>query len=389
MSTDTISEPNQRPVADAGYANDPVRYGRQIAYLLENQQGRSASETLAMIRRVSPNLTMCDFARGLHHLHSSTIIEKHMAGRAALSSVSGVDALMALLNVAIVAGAEAEPDTTEGWTRVVPLPNFQDATFVTNDSVPRPGRLGRGDTAPHVSMTMSSDSWRLSRFAAMLVLDEQDLADTMHFDLFTDLVMQIGRGFARINADAVYSLLLQNPTTSDNVATFHATHGNLETAALAITALQTCRANIAGVVLQDDSGRPQHINLDPRFLIVPPDLADSARIIARSITDGVNTTVVRGGSDIIVRSESRLGTAGVVDPNTGDVYTGTATNYLLAAPASQRPCVLIGALNGQVTPTVSRFKLDQGQWGMGVAINLDLAVSVADYRGLCWSTGAA
>ncbi len=387
MSTEALQDYQARPVRFAKETEGIAR-GKAIAGLLTHQDGCTATETLGLIRRMSAGVSMVELFQGRHALGHDTIPEQAIAVRHGLSSVIGTDLMTDLATVAIVAGTESEPDTTEGWTRVVPLPNFKDANVVVNDTVPRPGKLGRGGSAPFVSMTMATDSWKLTRFAAQFVIDEQDRIDTEHFDLWADALQEVGRSFARLKADMVYSLLLANSTTPDGTALFHADHDNLETAALGATALQTCRKNIAGRVLTDDSGVPSHLNLDGRYLICPPDLADSGRIIARSIIDGLQTVVVRGGSDLVVRSESRLGTAGVFDHVAEVIRTGTATNYLVAAPASQRPCILVGALDGRVQPTVSSFRLSNGQWGMGVQINLDLGVTAADYRGLCWSTGA-
>jgi hypothetical protein len=91
---------------------------------------------------------------------------------------------------------------------------------------------------------------------------------------------------------------------------------------------------------------------------------------------------------LIVRGESRLGSAGVVNPDTDEVVTGTNTNWLLASPAELTPGVVLGTVNGKIEPTIRSFRLDQGQWGIGFDVQLSLAATVLDPKGLYFATGA-
>ncbi|MHB8951809.1 MAG: phage major capsid protein [Pirellulaceae bacterium] len=387
MSAEALADYQAQPVHFAA-DTDGIKRGMYISNLLKTYETRPAAETMRLMRSQATGLTMCELFQGRHRLSHDTVPEPAIAVRHGLSSVDGIAAMTALFNVSIQAGTEAEVDSTEGWTRIVDIPNFKDANILVHDTVPRPSRLGRGDVAPHCSMSLTSDTWKLSRYATQFVLDDQDRIDTEHFGLWLDALELIGRSFARLKADLVYSVLLDSSTTTpDGTVVFHADHSNLEAGAMGSTSLQKCRSNIAGKVAYDDSGRPSHCNLDPRYVLCPPEIADNARVVARSIIDRNTSAIVRGGGDIIVRSESRLSAAGVWDPVNLVLRTGSTSNFLVAAPASQLPCVLVGGLGGKVAPTVSQFKLAEGQWGMGVSVHLDLGVTVADYRGLCWSTG--
>jgi hypothetical protein len=362
---------------------EAVERGRKVADLLEHRAQRNPSEVWRDIRSWGRNLRTEEFFQGVHRLRSDTIPEPHMAVRTALSTAAGLDAMTSLIDVAIMAGNEAELDTTAGWTTTVDLPSFRAANILVPEDVPRPGRLGRGGTAPHVTMTATDGTWRLQRYALQLAIAEEDLRDTEHFDVFSEALNQLGRAFGRIRADLVYSLLLNGAaTTTDGVAIFDAAHGNTGTAALAGTSLDDGLAAIAGQVLTDEVGRAAHINLTPRYLIVPPALLYAAKSLAKLLQTG-------DGADLVVRSESRLSASGVYDPAGDVVRTGSATNWLLAAPATQRPSVLVGGLDGRVKPQLRTSRLDEGQWGVHVDATLDIGVTAADYRGLYWSTGAA
>jgi hypothetical protein len=50
--------------------------------------------------------------------------------------------------------------------------------------------------------------------------------------------------------------------------------------------------------------------------------------------------------------------------------------------------VVLGTVNGKIEPTIRSFRLDQGQWGIGFDVQLSLAATVLDPKGLYFATGA-
>jgi hypothetical protein len=300
--------------------------------------------------------------------------------RAALSSVSGVADLTNLLTVSVLTGYRGQPDSTQGWVQVVSLPNYLAAYIAKPDALPRVERHARGGTASHVNMSFASpESWKLARFASQFVMDEQDVLDAGEVGIFQVALEEIGRSARRLVADLAFSVILQNPTLArDSVALFHSTHANTGTGALATTTLGTAIAAIGNQVAEDEQGNPVHLGLSPRYLVIPPALYQTAlNVLDDSILD-----------KMAVRADSRLGTVGLLDPRDGETTrTGTATNWMIACPSEQAAGVVVGALDGNTEPAVREFRLDQGQWGIGVDITLSLAVAAADYRPLYWSTG--
>jgi hypothetical protein len=244
--------------------------------------------------------------------------------------------------------------------------------------------LARGGNAPHVTFTADGTNWKLSRYAAQAVVSEEDLLDDAPVRVLLTLGEQLGAAARRVVGDLVYSLLLANPTLADGTALFATGHANLGTgggSALDATSLGAGMAAIAAQVQRDVQERAIHVNGEGRFLVVPPQLAATARSIVRNVTLG-------DGHDLQVRVESRLGAAGVTDPDSGQTFAGTATNWLLCAKETATPSIVIGALDGRMEPRLTRFDLGQGEFGMGLAVNLDVAAAAVDHRGLYWSAGA-
>ena len=109
-----------------------------------------------------------------------------------------------------------------------------------------------------------------------------------------------------------------------------------------------------------------------------------------------STDSVRGSLNVLageipeLRADNRIGVAGVTDPSSGTARTGTATNWFLAAGPIEGRTIEVGYLAGSGRmPSVRRFVLDRGKWGVGMDVKLDIGATVLDYPGLYKATGAA
>lgn len=304
--------------------------------------------------------------------------------RTAFASVEGVGALTSMVNGAILDGYRGAGDSLAGVYTVVPLPNYL-ATELGQISVhPRLEAVGRGQVAPMVSWGVSTNAdFRLVRFGAQFVLDEQDFEDTARLSVYQVAMREVGRAARRTLTDLLFSVLLSNPVMADGVPVFDAAHGNLGSGGAGSASITDACAAIAGQVGEGVEGEPVHLSLNPRFLVTGPGQWLTARIVAA-------TSILGDGADLIVRSDSRLGTAGVKNPASGELIAGNGTNFLVAAPAEQAPSLVLGLLDGRAEPRVREFTLDGGgQWGVGFDVSLAAAAGVVDWRPLYWSTGDA
>jgi hypothetical protein len=217
------------------------------------------------------------------------------------------------------------------------------------------------------------------------VVDDQDWLNGQTVGALRLAAASQASAAAKVKDDAVISFILNNPTMNfDATTVFHANHHNLASggsSALSATSLDTAIGNIGRqVLLAEQDGFPQHYNLRPRYLLVPPELVGLAMRTVRNMdTDGPT---------LKVRMESRLSDLGVVNPANGTVYKGSATNWMLCAKSSNRPSIVVAGLNGPPTPQMRRFILKNGQFGFGFDVLVDIAVAAVDYRGVYFSVGA-
>jgi len=308
--------------------------------------------------------------------------EPGLAVRTALSSVQGVADMQGLVNAAILQGFADERDTTAGWVRVVDLPNYLQAEIATVDEPPRLEQVPRGQTAPTVNFGVSSEGWRLARFGAQFLLDEQDLLDAKPLGVDLLAYEQLGRAARRLVPDLVYAVVLSNAPMGDATALFDAGRGNYATAALADTALDAGLAAVSNQIQTDEQGDPIHRGLQARYLVLPGDLVGLGRRLVSNMDTGDPE------SRLIVRGESRLSAAGLVDPRSDEIVAGTATNWMLACPAEQAAGIVVGAIGGNLTPRIRTFEPGEGRWGVGFDASLSLACTALDAQSLYWSTGA-
>jgi hypothetical protein len=299
--------------------------------------------------------------------------------RAALETEATLADLAGLVNTAVLTGFRIAPDTTTGWVRSVPLPNFLASQLAAVTTAPRLERLSRGRTAPRVGFAVTAEGWSLARFAASFEIDEQDMV-AAPFDVFAVALEEIGAAARRLVPDLVYSTLLANGDMADGSAAFAAERGNCGNAALADTSLDAGIAAVGGQVLTDADGAPVHRGLAAKYLIVPPKLSGKGKRLVREMSTG--------DGDLIVRAESRIGGAGVVNPIDGSVIVASNTNWMLACPSDQAAGVVVGSLDGAIEPSVRVYPLGRGRWGVGVDVVFDLACRVLTPEALYWSTGA-
>jgi hypothetical protein len=112
------------------------------------------------------------------------------------------------------------------------------------------------------------------------------------------------------------------------------------------------------------------LDLDPRFLILPPALEGLGKRLVRDMDTG--------NGRMFVRVASRL-EIGVVDPTDQTDYAGSASTWYLAA--SGAPVIEFGYRETN-RPTVQSYDLGRGQWGRGWRINWDVGAKSLDFRGI-------
>lgn len=299
----------------------------------------------------------------------------------AFSTVSLPKILGNVANKAMLMGYTALPKTWESWCSIGSVSDFKENTRVRLTDVGSLVEVDNGGEVAHGGATEEYEKFSIATYAKQFAITRTNIIND-DAGAFTRVPQKMGIKAAQKIDSLVYTHLLANGNMADGSALFvSAGHGNLNTSnGLTVTgALGTA---IKAFRLQTDSdGEP--IDINPKYLIVPPTLESTARALIESelimATDGTASTkahpmknIYRGMLEVIV--EPRL---------ENDNYTGYATTtwYVAADPATC-DTIEVAFLNGKTTPTVERFDTSPSTLGIIYRVLIDAGVKALDFRGL-------
>jgi len=342
---------------------------------IRRQQERAAEEGE---KYVDPMIDLC---RRCVRYDGNTVARNDEATiRSAVSGASLADVFTTTVNTVLNQGFDEEPDTTQGWTNSTEVKNFSEITSVTLNAPPSLDPLPRGGTAEHADPSATGETYAITRFAKSFSIDEMDILDD-NINALLEMPRQLGRAAARLRPDLVYSILLANAALdADSTALFHSDHDNLGEAGSALAAA-TLGTGVAAIAAQRQGDIP--LNLKAGYLLVPEDLRVAAAGFLHALMLG------DPGQDIILRSDSRLGATGVVNPLTGEIITGSATNWFLSNSAAD-PTIEIASIKGRNgRPEIRGYSLEGGQFGIGWDIAFDIGAKALRHETMYKATGAS
>jgi len=212
----------------------------------------------------------------------------------------------------------------------------------------------------------------------MFALTRQMIIDD-DLGALTDIPRQIGMGAAEAIADAVWGLLLSNPTQSDGKAFFHADHKNyLEGADTTLDVDGLTKAEVAFGEQTKPNGRP--LGVPARILLVPTALKVPAEQLMVSIN--LNETTATGKPK--PQTNPHVGKFDVVSSVylSNAAFPGNSSKawYLMADP-NRLPTLEVAFLGGVDRPTVERADADFNTLGIQFRGYIDFGVREQDHRG--------
>lgn len=290
-------------------------------------------------------------------------------------STSDFAAIMAgTMNRSYQSGYEEAPRTFPAWARRITLRDFRPAVTAIGGAMPNLLKVDEAAEFKYGTMGGSQEAIRLETFGRIIAFTRQLMINDSLNEL-GDLPRRYGASAARLEGDVVYGVLTSNQVMADGVALFHATHGNLGSAAT-ITDASLAAAMLAFATVKDGNGNVTPVT--PRYLIVPPGprQMEAMRVLA-PITAGRSADVnvfANSGLQIIV--ESRLIPASGQHP------------WYLAADPGEVDTISYAYLEGQEGPyteTREGFEVD----GIETKCRLDFNARAMDFRGLYKNPGAA
>jgi hypothetical protein len=276
--------------------------------------------------------------------------------------------------------AEVE-DFSAGWCSEEENPDLEQHNRNRMVSAQNLGYHPPGGEAPHASRSVVTEKAQVNRFSRQLKIDEADVLGD-NFGKFKDTPKDFGQAAGRVRPDMVATVLLSNPNLlQTSRALFNTTDGNMVASGKAL-ARATLSEMIAAIRKRRDG--EASMNLSPDFLIVPPDLFDTALQLCYSVVlsndsgaGEINPIKAYGIKPI---SEPRLAN-GMVHPITGANLAGSTTQYY--GVASKGRTIEVTYLQGAGrTPVVRTDNLTGGEFGIVIDVRHYVGATALDWRSM-------
>jgi hypothetical protein len=273
------------------------------------------------------------------------------------------------------------------WVRQAPsTTDFKTINRIRLGEIPNPEIVPENGKYGEVAVTDGKETYHVEKYGHIFSISLEAIVND---DLNAISRIPAQQGYAmrrKINA-LCYAQLTGNPTMGDGVALFHSTsHGaNLDATALSVAAL-----NVGWTVMSTQVGLTSGVvlNIQPRYLLVPPALSYTALQIAGSMADPSSTKATTEDAD---RPGFNSGVLNVYGPNGSRPLTPivdaaistsqSATAWYLAAEPTQIDTVELCFLQGEETPYLERensFEVDSVRY----KIRQTFGAKPIDYRGL-------
>ena len=327
-------------------------------------------------------------------------LSKREIVRQALSTPALSNIFTTSINATLRAAYDYIPSTT-GWCAHVPVNNFQTQDIVLTENSDKLELTGTGARPKHMTSSDAVESYKVYRFSKKATIDEMDIVnDNLRY--FSQLPREMAGMASEVEPDYVYALMLANGNMRDSNALFDATNHLNKAASNSALSADSLAAGVAAMKKQKiaDAQNPKRtrtLNIDPRYLIVPPTLAFKAASLLNSteLRDttantkyGTSNAYIRGlGLTLVV--EPRLEN-GCFNPVTETSVNGSTTGWYLAADPIMGKTMEVGYLSSEgIAPTLESAPIPVGEgWGYTYTVKLTRGAKPVDWRGWWFNAGA-
>ena len=298
--------------------------------------------------------------------------------KAAFSTASLPGILSNVANKSLLEGYNYIEDAWRRICKIATVNDFKEHSRYRMTGSFKFEKVGPDGELKHGKLDEQKFGQKADTHGIMFALTRQMIIDD-DLSALSEIPRQIGMGAAEAIADAVWGLLLSNPTQSDGKAFFHADHKNyLEGADTTLTVDGLTAAEVAFGEQTKPNGRPMGVLA--RLLLVPTALKVPAELLMTSIN--LNETTTTGKPK--PQSNPHAGKFEVVS----SVYLASAAFigssnkawYLWADP-NRLPTLEVAFLGGVDRPTVERADADFNTLGVQYRGYIDFGVREQDFRG--------
>lgn len=269
---------------------------------------------------------------------------------------------------------QVTPRTFTRWTRGTTAPDFKPMYPTQIGNFPPLKPVMEGAEFTYGTIAEGRETYKLATYGRIVALTRQAIVND-DLRAFDRALNTAGQKAAELESALVYNELLANGVLADGVALFHATHGNLGTAAgVTEPALSEAWELMA---LQKDIGGAdaEYISVIPRFILVPPGARSiEARKMIAAVTPAKAADVNAFANSLEPIEEPRLYKPGGPQP------------WWLCADPNAIDTIEYAHLEGQTEPFMDQrvgFEVD----GVEFKIRHDFAAKALDFRGLFFNPG--
>lgn len=281
------------------------------------------------------------------------------------------------INVSLLPAYTEAASTWQQFASVQSAADFRPQSSVRAGVLGELERVGSTGEIKHAGpFQEDAINWQIDTYARMLRITRQDVIND-NLGFLQSLPTELGRMSGRSISSLVWK------TWMNNGSFFTSGHGNLLTGAGSALSVTSLGQAITAMRKQTD-GQGNALAIEPKYLVVPPELEITARQIINSTLLGVTSggptgNPVAGIVGVVV--EPRLSNA---------LYTGYSATawYLSAGPSGGS--IIVGFLDGKTGPTVESFGLDADIDTLGYSFRcyFDYGTALGDYRSAVKANGA-
>jgi hypothetical protein len=266
------------------------------------------------------------------------------------------------------------PQTFSPLVNVVSAADFKTIYGVSMSEAPDLDLIGENGEYKAGEISDSNESYSVQTYGKVFYITRGMIVndDTRALRRIPQL---FGAAARRKESDIVWGKITGNPTMNDGTALFHADHSNLASsgAGLNYTSLSAGRA----AMRKQTGPAGKHLNIIPRYIIIPAAMETSAEIISRSISlpeDNKSGGVVNPWQSLTPISEPRLD-------------DDSEIAWYLAADPNQVDMIDLAYLGGVQEPYTEEYQVFNRD-AIGFKIRHEFGVGLMDYRGLYKNPGA-
>lgn len=360
---------------------DETRTQREAAQAYLLHRGNPSAHKLEGAATQFRGMDLMDMARDAVARSGQSIsgLSKREVAVKALQSTSDFPALLAnTVGRSLRAGYEATQRTFLPFSRQATLPDFKEISRAQLGGAPSLKRVVEGGEYEVGTIGEGAEKYRVQKYGRIVHLTWEAIVND-DLDALSRTPFAFGASAGDLESDLVYAILANNPNMADGVALFHATHGNLGTAAALADALDPTKPNPLAAMrkaMRLQKGiEGRYISVSPQFLIVPPSLEEVA-------LKATNASIIAGkGVDLNVTGVSLTP---IIEPRLED---GSATAWFGAAAPGVIDTIEYAYLEGHegvFTETSQGFEVD----GLKVKCRHVFGAKAIDWRGLYKNAGA-